>query len=548
MARDNNKRKRLEVVDEKEGERKQRRREVEVAEQERPRYETRSRYEGKRRGLQEEEAERRRRGEDEERGRRLEEESRRRPPSPEVVILERPPKGREAERGEWRVREDESRSEKRAREETRSERRPREETRSSRVSRRGDSKRVREREKKYGTESFKQQRRTPSSSKRPVHKASRVEGRHREEVEDDEEGHLIYKPGDTLQGRYKIISELGEGTFGKVVKCEDLYKGRMIAIKIIKNVKKYREAAKLEINVLNKLAKYDPKGANLCVLMYDCFDYHGHQCIAFELLGQSVFDFLKDNNYNPYPVEQVRQVAYELCLSVSFLHSHRLTHTDLKPENVLFYDSDYVKDYPASSRRKEGDDRESRPKKVRILKNPEIRLIDFGSTTFDHEHHSSIVQTRHYRAPEVILELGWDQSCDVWSVGCIIFELAMGFMLFDTHSSVEHLAMMERVLGPLPVKMVERSKLKYFSKGKLKWDEDSSAGRHVRRKVKPLARYIPREERGNVDWEEMFDLIGLMLRYDPTRRLALSECMEHPFLKKFKLRGASRSTSSCVLR
>ena len=75
-----------------------------------------------------------------------------------------------------------------------------------------------------------------------------------------------------------------------------------------------------------------------------------------------------------------------------------------------------------------------------------------------------------------------------------------------------------------------------------------------------------------MDWEEMFDLIGLMLRYDPTRRLALrwllkvskgvlgdphdkyihatvlSECMEHPFLKKFKLRGASRSTSSCVLR
>ena len=225
MARDNNKRKRLEVVDEKEGERKQRRREVEVAE-ERPRYETRSRYEGKRRG-QEEEAERRRRGEDEERGRRLEEETRRRPPSPEVVILERPPKGRE-ERGEWRVREDESRSEKRLREETRSERRPREETRSSRASRRGGSKRVREREKKYGTESFKQQRRTPSSSKRwigifclflsecciivdlfrPVHKANRGEGRHREEVEDDEEGHLIYKPGDTLQGRY-VSMEIG---------------------------------------------------------------------------------------------------------------------------------------------------------------------------------------------------------------------------------------------------------------------------------------------------------------------------------------------------
>lgn len=104
------------------------------------------------------------------------------------------------------------------------------------------------------------------------------------------------------------------------------------------------------------------------------------------------------------------------------------------------------------------------------------------------------------------------------------------------------------MLGPLPVKMVERSKLKYFSKGKLKWDEESSAGRHVRRKVKPLARYIPREERGGADWEEMFDLIQGMLRYDPAKRLSASECMEHPFLQKFKLRSSSRSTSSCVLR
>jgi len=282
--------------------------------------------------------------------------------------------------------------------------------------------------------------------------------------------------------------------------------------------------------------------------MYDCFDYHGHQCIAFELLGQSVFDFLKDNNYNPYPLEQVRQVAYELCLSVNFLHSHRLTHTDLKPENVLFFSSDYIKDYPAVVRVKDEDGRERPKAKVKILKNPEIRLIDFGSTTFDHEHHSSIVQTRHYRAPEVILELGWNQSCDVWSVGCIVFELAMGFMLFDTHSSLEHLAMMERVLGPISQKMAERTKLKYFSKAKLKWDEDSSAGRHVRRKVKPLERYIPREERGNIDWEEMFDLVRLMLRYDPDRRINLAECMDHPFLAKHKVRTSSRSSSSCVLR
>jgi len=335
---------------------------------------------------------------------------------------------------------------------------------------------------------------------------------------------------------------LGEGTFGKVVKCEDTQKSKTLAIKIIKNVKKYRDAAKLEINVLSKLAKYDPKGEYLCVVMYDYFDYHGHMCIAFELLGKSVFDFLKDNNYYPYPLEHVRQISYELCLSVSFLHAYRLTHTDLKPENILFYNSDYYKEFLPDQDRQQS-------RKVRVLKDPEIRLIDFGSTTFDHEHHSTIVQTRHYRAPEVVMELGWNQSCDVWSVGCIIFELAMGFMMFDTHSSIEHLAMMERILGPLPTKMCEKSKLKYFSKGKLKWDEESSSGRHVRKKCKLLHKNIPREKRDDQDWLDMFQLISQMLRYDPNKRLSLKEAMDQPFLKKLKTRGpSSRSNSSYLSR
>ena len=143
---------------------------------------------------------------------------------------------------------------------------------------------------------------------------------------------------------------------------------------------------------------------------------------------------------------------------------------------------------------------------------------------------------------------GWDQKCDVWSVGCIIFELAMGFMMFDTHSSQEHLAMMERILGTIPPKMAERSKLKYFSKGKLKWDEESSGGRHVRRKCKPLTRYIPRASRGDQDWEEMFHLIGMMLRYEPGKRITLEEAMQQPFLKKLKTRGPSRSNSSYISR
>ena len=76
--------------------------------------------------------------------------------------------------------------------------------------------------------------------------------------------------------------------------------------------------------------------------------------------------------------------------------------------------------------------------------------------------------------------LGWDQTCDIWSVGCIIFELALGFMMFDTHSSHEHLAMIERIIGEVPSEMAIRSGSPYFKKGRLDWDSESKEGRYVR--------------------------------------------------------------------
>lgn len=77
----------------------------------------------------------------------------------------------------------------------------------------------------------------------------------------------------------------------------------------------------------------------------------------------------------------------------------------------------------------------------------EIRLIDFGSATFEDEYHSSVVSTRHYRAPEIILGLGWSFPCDIWSIGCILVEFFTGDALFQTHDNLEHLAMMEAVVG-----------------------------------------------------------------------------------------------------
>jgi serine/threonine protein kinase len=113
------------------------------------------------------------------------------------------------------------------------------------------------------------------------------------------------------------------------------------------------------------------------------------------------------------------------------LHRNSLIHTDLKPENILFESAEHTIDLNRSTG-----------------KDPFVRLIDFGSATFSYAHHSSIVSTRHYRAPEVIFNTGWSYPCDVWSVGCIIVELYGGEALFQTHDDLEHLNMMAECLGP----------------------------------------------------------------------------------------------------
>uniref|UniRef100_A0AAQ5Y6K3 dual-specificity kinase n=1 Tax=Amphiprion ocellaris TaxID=80972 RepID=A0AAQ5Y6K3_AMPOC len=329
-----------------------------------------------------------------------------------------------------------------------------------------------------------------------------------------------------------IVCTLGEGAFGKVVECIDHSNdGARVALKIIKNIDRYREAAMSEVEVLEQLKTLDSDKKYACVHMLDWFDYHGHVCIAFELLGLSTYDFLKENNFQPFPIEHIRHMAYQIIRAVRFLHKNKLTHTDLKPENILFIDSDYDMEYNREMKRDE-----------RTLKNPDIKIVDFGNATYDHEHHTSVVSTRHYRAPEVILDLGWDHSCDVWSVGCILIEYYLGSTLFQTHDSKEHLAMMERVLGPIPTNLLEKTrKRRYVHRCKLDWDAHSSSGRYVRKHCKPLKHYMA--SKGD-DHQQLFDLIGRMMEYDPAKRLSLEQALRHPFFSCYYKRSSSKSSSS----
>lgn len=114
-----------------------------------------------------------------------------------------------------------------------------------------------------------------------------------------------------------IIRLLGQGTFGKVVEAYDRQRKTRCAVKIIRSVQKYRDASRIELRVLSTLASNDETNRNRCIHLRDCFDFRNHICIVTDLLGQSVFDFLKANSFVPFPSSQIQNFARQLFTSVA---------------------------------------------------------------------------------------------------------------------------------------------------------------------------------------------------------------------------------------
>ena len=343
---------------------------------------------------------------------------------------------------------------------------------------------------------------------------------------DDKDGHLQYELGESITPYYKILAPLGEGTFGRVLECWDRKSRSYCAVKIIRNVQKYRDAAMIEIDVLKTVQKSDPEGKYNCIKMQSWFDYRGHICMVFEKCGLSLFEFLRKNHYKPFSLNLVQNYGRQLLRAVAFLHSLKLVHTDLKPENILLLSSAYQR-VPVSSGSKFT---------KRVPTDPTIRLIDFGSATFENQYHSTVVSTRHYRAPEVILGMGWSYSCDVWSVGCILVELLTGDALFQTHENLEHLAMMEVLLGPIGrnvISRADRHAQKYFRNGKeLNWPEGSQS-RESERAVMKMDR-LQDIIYGRLDGataKHLTNLLHKLLEFTPEDRITPADALKHPFFE-----------------
>lgn len=298
---------------------------------------------------------------------------------------------------------------------------------------------------------------------------------------DDDDGHYIIRINDVFANRFVIQKLLGQGTFGKVVACYDKLNRETVAIKIIRNIPKYRDAAKIELRVLTTLKQFDNENRNHCIHLRECFDFRGHICIVTDLLKISLYDFMEDNKFIPYPGSHIQAISKQLIRSVTYFHELNLIHTDLKPENILLHEDSYVRKPLRSSTiinsflnlssNTQPRKKQKCPKNMRVLNNPLIQVIDFGSAIFDDEYHSSIVSTRHYRAPEIVLGVGWSFPCDMWSIGCILVELVIGEPVFRTHDNLEHLAMIQKIVGAnIDKEMVRFSKqmdnecgLKYFT-------------------------------------------------------------------------------------
>ncbi|KAJ5721455.1 uncharacterized protein N7483_009389 [Penicillium malachiteum] len=325
---------------------------------------------------------------------------------------------------------------------------------------------------------------------------------------DDDRGDYNIVTGDHLAYRYEVVDVLGKGSFGQVVRCVDHKTGDLVAVKIIRNKKRFHQQALIEVNLLRKLKDWDPDRCHSVVNFVENFYFRGHLCISTELLGINLYEFIKAHDFKGFSLKLIRRFTKQMLGSLTLLHAKKVIHCDLKPENILLV-------HPMNS---------------------EIRVIDFGSSCFENEKVYTYIQSRFYRSPEVILGMSYGMPIDMWSVGCILAELFTGYPIFPGENEQEQLACIMEIFGPPEKHLIEKStrkKLFFDSMGKPRLTV-SSKGRRRRPSSKELRQAL------KCDDEAFLDFISRCLRWDPTRRMSPHDALKHEFVTGIKSTSRSR--------
>ncbi|KAL7664588.1 Protein kinase domain-containing protein [[Candida] zeylanoides] len=363
---------------------------------------------------------------------------------------------------------------------------------------------------------------------------------------DNEDSDYILYVNDILgteEGRkYIVLDLLGCGTFGQVVKCQNLQNQSLCAVKVIKAKPAYINQSFTEVKLLEFL---NANADGHFIRLLDTFMHKEHLCLVFELLASNLYELIKQNHFQGLNMRLVKLLARQLLESLTQLKSFQMVHCDLKPENILLCKPD----------------------------KPDIKVIDFGSACFTRQTTYTYIQSRFYRAPEVILGLPYTESIDMWSLGCIVGELYLGLPMFPGNSEYNQIWKIVDMLGNPPRHMIEvgRNSLNYFHRT----PPSSPADKPVYR-IKTMEEYTEwlrrkhaadadpvREEKPNKqyfkdkylkdiilnyklpsrmtasmierEWEERFlllDFLGKVLNMNPLERLTPQEALKHPFVNE----------------
>lgn len=342
------------------------------------------------------------------------------------------------------------------------------------------------------------------------------------------------------KNRYLILDVLGQGTFGQVVKCQNLKTQEVVAVKVIKNKTAYFNQSMMEVSVLDLLnSKYDKNDDHHLLRLKDTFIHRQHLCLAFELLSVNLYELIKQNQFRGLSTTLVRVFAQQLLNALSLLNKAHLIHCDLKPENIL----------------------------LKNLESPIIKVIDFGSACDERQTVYTYIQSRFYRSPEVLLGLPYSSAIDMWSLGCIVVELFLGLPLFPGSSEYNQVTRIVEMLGLPQAWMLEMGKQsgEFFEKThdeygrkthRLKSLEQYS--REHNTKEQPSKKYfsastleeiirsypMPRKNMKPAEVERelnnriaFIDFVRGLLAINPLERWSPQQAKLHPFITQQKFTG-----------
>lgn len=384
------------------------------------------------------------------------------------------------------------------------------------------------------------------------------------DTEDEEDycigGYHLTKIGETLNnGRYRVLQKLGWGHFSTVWLGFDLKKEEHCAIKIQKADSHFADAARDEIKLLNALKKKGHVKSASVIEILDHFEHigpHGrHVCLTFEVLSKSLLSLVKRFNHKGVPLPMVKVICRQVLEGLYYIHDKcGIIHTDIKPENILFTQHKSERKAMKMEARKAAQAMEAHRRKKEVgrtagkelnetiykpqselaFSSSRVKIVDFGNACWTSNHFTNDIQTRQYRAPEVIMGWGYDTKADIWSFACLVFELITGDYLFDPQpgedycKDEDHIALMMELLGPLPAHLCHKrgSKQKMFNeRGSLLHISELNfwSLRDVfREKYK-----IPVQ-----DSDAMTNFLLPMLYFDPTRRASAKEQLNHSFVNE----------------